>query len=256
MTSEVSAKGLESSLGGGASRLHLSVVIPWALVFLLSLSNTSSLLSERFHNAAYGVLSNVLGIAGPAIADAMLSRSPTKARARAVDSATRQLQGERADLLNKNRALHAENEAVRASKAALAKEHHALRAVSAKRAAAVRAVATRTSSVLAARSAEAVSTLPLRAAPYIGIAALVGFTTMELKSDCELAKALADLNAEHGNEPVDSGQVCKVVESVPTPSQAWNSVKARSSATLNSTYDLLESTANQFGFTLQAGARP
>jgi len=254
--------------------------VPWLLVCLLGVSNISSLLSERFHNAAFGVLSGVLGVAGPTIADAMLTRSPTKAKARAVDSATKQLQGERADLfhknrslhaenetarasvrqlqseradlLNKNRALHAESESVRASKAALAKEHEALQAVSAKRAKAVRAIATRTSSVLAARSVEALSTLPVRAAPYVGVTALVAFTSMELSSDCELAKALANLNAEHGNEPVDPGPVCKAVASVPSPSQAWNSVKARSSATLASSYDLLESTANRFGFTLQA----
>ena len=229
---------------------RVTFILPWMLVGLLTMSNVASLLSERAHNIGFGILATVANLAGQVVADTVLSSSPTKAKARAIDSVTRRLQNERTELHNMNTALRAENDAVRASKAVLTKEHDALRTIATKRASAVRALATRTTAALATRSAEAVTTLPARAAPYVGIAALVGFTTLEVKADCELAIALADLNAEHGNAPVDTGKVCGVVSMVPSPQQAWSSVKTKGSATLKTTYDVLENTANRFGLTI------
>lgn len=225
------------------------VIVSWILIFILTVSNLATLLSERVHAAAFGVLASVAAVAGQVATEAILARSPTKAKARAVEGATRQIQSERADLLTRNNALRAETEAVKASKAALVQERNALLTVAAKRAAAVRAVAARTSTILATRSAEAISTLPVRAAPYVGIGALVGFTTYELKADCDVAQALAALNDEHGNAPIDTGQVCAAIERVPSPRQTWDKVKARANSAMRTTYAAIESTANRVGLT-------
>ena len=207
-------------------------------------------MNEGVHGAAFGLLASIAGVAGDAVVDTLTARSPTKAKTRAIGDATRELQNERAGLHTTNRTLQAENEAIKASRASLAREHDALRTITAKRAAAVKAVATRTSIILAARSADAVSSLPMRAAPYIGIAALVGFTTVELKADCDLARSLADLNADHGNEPIDTGQICRAVDKVPSPQQAWTTVRSQASATLKTTYSTLESAATLLGLTI------
>lgn len=196
------------------------------MVLILAFFNFATLLVERVHDLAFGVVASVASVAGQAIASAVLERSPTKAKARAVDGATKRLQ--------------AEAESLRASKAALAKEHDALKAVTARRASAVKAVATRTTTVLATRSAEAVATLPARAAPYVGIAALIAFTGVELKADCEVARALAQLNTEHGNAPIDTGQVCAAIDKIPSAGQTWNSVKAGADSALRKTYETLE----------------
>jgi uncharacterized membrane protein len=71
-----------------------------------------------------------------------------------------------------------------------------------------------------------------------------------LKADCELARALAELNAEHENDPVDTGTICKAVEKVPSPQQAWSTVKAQASTGLRTTYDALESAASRLGLTV------
>ena len=231
-------------------RSRLCIFTPWILAGSLLISNIATLLSDRIHNAAYNIVATIASTAGHIVADAVLSRSPTRAKANAVNIETRRLQTASLELEAKNRALQREKEIVTASKVALAKEHDALRVVTAKRASAVKAMASRTTSVLASRSAEAISTLPVRAAPYVGIAALIAFTTWELKADCNLARALAELNADHGNDPIDTGKVCGAVDSVPTPQQAWAGVKSHSSTALKATYEGLESTANRLGLTI------
>ena len=267
----MTTEALTSNMPASAPRPKFSTLIfPWALVALLAITNVATLLSERIHNAAFGVLTTAATLAGQVAADAILARSPTKAKAQAVDIATRQIQNELTGLQTKNRALTAESDAIKASRSVLEREHRALRiendtvktsraalanenetlrTVAAKRARTVRAVATKTTSLLATRSAGAIKTLPMRAAPYVGIAALIGFTTVELKADCELAQEIAKLNAEHGNDPIDIGQICKAVEMVPSPQQTWNSVKTESSVALRSTYDALEVTASRLGLT-------
>ena len=223
--------------------------VPWVLTGLLLISNVATVLSDSVHRAAYQIVDTIASIAGQNVADAVLARSPTIAKAKAVNIETRRLQTETAKLNAKNRALQRDKELVTASKAALSKQHDALRSVVARRASAVKAMASRTTTVLASRSAQAVSTLPIRAAPYVGIAALVTFTTLELKADCDLAKTLAALNADHGNEPIDTGKVCGAVDSVPTPQQAWVGVKSHANTSLKATYEVLEQAANRVGLT-------
>ena len=135
-------------------------VMPWALVFLLALVNLTTLLSDRIHDAAFSGVASVAAMAGPAIAETVVAHSPTMAKRRAVDGAAQKFEAERVALHTKNRALQAETEGLKVAKAALAKEHDALRALMSKRAAAVRALATRTTTVLEARSAEVIATLP------------------------------------------------------------------------------------------------
>ena len=236
-------------IGGKRKRSGLWSFAPWLLTGLLLISNVAIVLNERIHGAAYDIVATIASIAGQVVADSVLSHSPTRAKAKVVNLETRRLQTEKVELIAKNRALQREHEIVLAGKAALAKEHEAMRAVAAKRATAVKAIVNRTTYVLTSRSAEAVSTLPVRAVPYVGIAALVTFTTWELKANCDLAKALAELNAEHGNESIDTGKVCSAVDRVPTPQQAWNEVKSQSSGALKATFDGVEAAAHRLGLT-------
>ena len=221
--------------------------MPWALVFLLALVNLTTLLSDRIHDAAFSGVASVAAMAGPAIAETVVAHSPKMAKRRAVDATAQKFEAERAALHTKNRAVQAETAGLKVAKAALAKEHDALRALTSKRAAAVRALATRTTTVLAARSADAIATLPVRAAPYVGLAALVGFTSLELQADCELAQALAALNAEHGNDPVDAGPICNAVGKVPSPQQVWSAARIRAGTALQGFYESLEDAGRKLG---------
>lgn len=217
----------------------------WMLAGVLLACNVATLISEAIHETAFSALASVVGFAGKAAAEAVLSRSPVQAKVRAAEKATRLMQAQNAELQARHSKMLAEHEATKASRAALVKEHDALRAVTAKRASAVKAFATRTTVTLSSRAASAITTFPARAAPYVGIAALVGFTTVELKSDCELARALVELNAQHGNDSIDTDPVCRAIEMVPSPQQAWAAVKLQASSTLRSTYDALEHGANR-----------
>ncbi|MBT9160602.1 MAG: hypothetical protein DDT26_01889 [Dehalococcoidia bacterium] len=236
-------------------RRLLPLLAPWLLACLLLASNLATLVSEKAHAIAFNALAVVASLAGDVVAGAVLNRSPTKTRARAIGEATLQVTRERDELQTRYQAVSKENEAVKASRAALAKEHEVLRATATKRASAVKSLATRSTTILATRSAEAVSSLPLRAAPYIGIGALIAFTTIELRADCDLAKELAALNADHGNEPVDTGEVCRAVERVPSREQAWKLIKDGAGSAWRGTYDALEGSASRLGLSLNPGPK-
>ena len=75
--------------GSKESRGRVAVVVPWVLTGLLIVANVATLTSERVHGAAFSALTSVAAVAGDAVADTMLVRSPTKAKARAVSDATR-----------------------------------------------------------------------------------------------------------------------------------------------------------------------
>jgi hypothetical protein len=235
------------------ARFSVLLVLPWLLSLLLFASNVATVVSEKVHAVAFDAVAALVSLAGNAVASAVLERSPTKTRARAVADGTRQVALERDEIRARHLAVSKEHEAVKASRAALAQEHEALRATAAKRASAVRSLATRSNTVLATRSAEAVTSLPLRAAPYIGIGALVAFTTLELQADCTLAKDLAALNADHGNEPIDTGAVCRTVEKVPSREQAWKTVKESAGTAWRGTYEVVEVSARKLGLSLNSG---
>ncbi len=221
------------------ARFSVLLVLPWLLSLLLFASNVATVVSEKVHAVAFDAVAAVVSLAGNAMASAVLERSPTKTRARAVADGTRQVALERDE--------------IRARHLAVSKEHDALRATAAKRASAVRSLATRSNTVLATRSAEAVTSLPLRATPYIGIGALVAFTTLELQADCALAKDLAALNTDHGNEPIDTGAVCRAVDKVPSREQAWRTVKESAGTAWRGTYEVVEVSAKRLGLSLNSG---
>jgi len=220
---------------------RLGLVFPWLLVFLLALSNLGVLMNQRVHAVAYDFLASAIQLGGESLAQRLLSRSPTAVRGKAVERATQTLRAHTAELEAQHKLLAADHARLKASHAALAEEHETLRATSLRRAASVRGVAARTTAKLAARSAEAVTTLPGRAVPYVGIVALVGFTVYEVKTDCEVARSLADLSLDYGNdEPIDTGTVCGYVQTVPTPGEAWNRVVEQANARLRGLYLFLQ----------------
>jgi hypothetical protein len=253
MQSSIDADSRQLSHPSG--RRNLLLLAPWLLACLLFTSNLATLVNEKAHAFAFNALAVVASIAGDVVAGSVLHQSPTKTRARAIGEATLQVTRERDELQTRYQAVSKEHEAVKASRAALAKEHEVLRATAAKRASAVKSLATRSTTVLATRSTDAVSSLPLRAAPYIGIGALITFTTIELKADCALAKELAALNADHGNEPIDTGEVCRAVERVPSREQAWKLVRDSAGSAWRGTYEALEGAASRLGLSLNPGPR-
>lgn len=212
-------------------------------------SNVATILSDQVHQKAFGLVERVVSLADETVASALLSRSTTQVRREDAERAALSLRVERdairaeRDLaLSRHRALEIENEKVKRAAAAAKAERDAVKALAAKRAATVQKIARNTTTRLAARSAESVTSLPLRAAPYVGIAVLLTTTGLELQADCDLAKSLADLNAEHANEPIDVGSICRRVNSVPTREQLWKDVKARASASQRVFYETLQAT--------------
>jgi len=212
--------------------------------------NIATVVSSRAHNLAFDSVAAVASVVGENWAQRLLAQSPVKVASGTFERAITQLQGERNELHARNRALQAENEAIKTARATLAKEHEVLKVMTAKRAAAVKALTTRTYVILGHRSTEALATLPVRAAPYLGIAALVGFTAVELRSDCELARSLAALSVEHGNEALDTGQICQAMDKLPTPDSVWQTVKGQASTSLHIAYSTLERVVAQLGFAL------
>ena len=118
------------------------------------------------------------------------------------------------------------------------------------------AVSVRSATTLATRASDAIKTLPVRAAPYVGIAAAVSFTVLDLKADCDLALALAHLNQEHGNEPVDTGGICKAPDQVPSPQQAWVAIRDGSGNAWRATYAAIEGIATRAKLSLDAKKLP
>jgi hypothetical protein len=152
--------------------------------------------------------------------------------------------------------LQADVDAVKSSKAALGRDHDALKATTARRAAAVRDLSARTVTTLAGRAKDAIKTLPVRAAPYVGIAAAVSFTALDLKADCDLAKTIAQLSQEHGNAPVDTGEICKAADQVPSPQQAWSAIREGSGAAWLATSVAIEKLATSAGLALDTKKLP
>lgn len=55
-----------------------AVLLPWALVVLLAVSNFGTLISARVHTAGSGALESVLATIAPSFAERVLSRSSTR----------------------------------------------------------------------------------------------------------------------------------------------------------------------------------
>ena len=221
------------------------MVLPWLLVILLLVFNGTTVLNERVNNAAYGVIAAIVGILGESVSQDILSRSPAYIRTKAVGRATVELRARNTELSAKHIALETEHTRLQANRVALAKEYDALRTSSMKRAVAVNNLAVRATTKLAVRTAEAVTSLPIRAVPYLGIAALVTFTTLEVNADCELARSLADLNVQHGNDPIDVGKICSYVGKVPSVDDAWNQAKSQASGVVKGAYGIIERSASR-----------
>jgi hypothetical protein len=227
--------------------------VPWAflsrfvLVASLIASNVATVVSDRVHQVAFDLFERVALLAGDAVADRLLSHSPTRLRRAEGERVARPLRAERdairveRDLaLARRRALQLELDAAKATGAAAAVDRDAARAMAARRAAAVQKVARNATAKIATRSADTLATFPARAAPYVGVAALIGFTGYELKMDCELAQSLADLNIEHDNERIDVGPICRRVNQVSTFDQTLDTVKAKADVSQKAMYEALQ----------------
>lgn len=207
---------------------------------LLIISNGATLLDERVHLAAYSVLADVAGIAGNTVSQSVLKRSPTYVKAREVERATKALRLQHGELSAKHNSLTFEYGKLQASRNAIAKDLDIQKAASVGRAAAVKNLSMKTASKLAARASKAISSLPLRAVPYAGIAALVAYTAVEMKEDCDLVRSLDALNTEHNNAPIDTSPICSLSDKVPSVDDTWNQVKSQANGLLKNAYGMIE----------------
>lgn len=221
-----------------AGRIY--VVFPWILVVFLLILNGATVIDERVHLAAYGVIADMVGFAGNTVSQAVLRRSPTTVQARVVERATKELKLKNVELSARYSSLVIENGKLQTSKITLTKERDNLRALSARRAADVKNLSIRTASKLAARASKTITSMPMRAVPYAGIAALVTFTAIEMKEDCDLVRSLDVLNKDHENEPIDTNLICSYADKVPTMNDTWNQVKSKANGFLKNAYGVIE----------------
>ncbi len=80
-----------SAASPNMGRRVFAAPLAWGLVGLLGISNGLTLVNDTVHSAAYNLISSVAQGAGEAVARRILSRSPTSARTKEVEIATRDL---------------------------------------------------------------------------------------------------------------------------------------------------------------------
>lgn len=168
-------------------------------------------------------------------------------RRKALESTIAQLQLENSQIkIQKNEAasrlekLQLEHTGLRNRHIALEKEQIALKELSVRRARTVKTVADRISRKLSIHAGELITELPLRAAPYVGVFTLVAGTTLDIKSDCELANMLNALVLEHREAALDTHAVCQYMNRIPPPAQVWSEVKSHANSLTIRAYQSVE----------------
>ena len=162
---------------------RLGFIPRWMLIASLMASNVATLVSDQFHQIAFGLVQRVVSMAGDIASDAMLARSPMRVRRAEVERVARTLRAERdairaeRDLVvSRHRALQVEHETLKTTAATATRERDEVRAQATKRKAAVKTVVQGATRKIALRSAESLATFPARAVPYVGAAVLVAVT--------------------------------------------------------------------------------
>lgn len=212
----------DDMVGSNLKQKSFSVIMPWVLVTLLALTALASFFNEGIDNLLFFNTHTV----------------------NAEQKYTRN------ELYAKIQTLQTQNNIAQLNLTQLIKENEELRATSERRAAAISVIAIEVTDILEKNARNVLATLGARLVPYVGIPVQISLTTIELKEDCDLATSLAELNAEHGNAPIDTEVICKAADMVPSPRQAWDQVKAQGNSALKTAYGALESTASMFGLSL------
>lgn len=232
-----------------------TAIVPWVVVAVLLLTNIVALLDGRVHSAAQAFF-------GPAISmmfgdptglfpdDRRLGRSGRDVqsaeslarqnatlikRGRQLESAITRLERENSEVKARKAAtdgqlvkVQLQHATLRNAHSALEAERSALKNTLEMRGKAVKTVADRVSRKLAVQAGGLIAELPVRAAPYVGVLAIITGATLDIQSDCELARTLNGLVLEHQQAPLDTHAVCRYTDRIPSPEQLWTTVKKRS----------------------------
>ena len=242
-------------------------VVPWIIAGAFFATNIFTVLSVRAQSTGHGTLMAVMKAVSPDSFDVIsrLKSLPAPAaemnkaedlvkqnmtltqRRKALESTIARLQVENSQIkIQKNEAtsrlekLQLEHAGLRNRHIALEKEQIALKEMSVKRAKAVKTVADRISRKLSVHAGELIAELPLRAAPYIGVFTLVTGTTLDIRSDCELANTLNTLVLEHQEAPLDTHAVCQYMDKIPPAARVWSEVKSHASSLTVRAYQNVE----------------
>ena len=211
-----------------AARLRL---IALATIFLgLITSNLLSLVDDRFHSAAYDLLTTVGSLAGQTVLSKMAAHSPTAAIEKKVSNVTQRLKKDYAELDAKYKGLDTTHNSLQT-------KHATLEAKTVKRTEALKRFSSNTMARVAKNKTVELASLPQRAIPYAGIAVMLGITAYEINSDCELLKEINSLGQENEIAPLDTNTVCGF--KVPSTDEVWGRVNDGSNRLLQPVYDQL-----------------
>jgi len=192
----------------GLGHLLLSVVV----VALIAL-NGATLLSDRIHSWAYGIVSPVVqAICGTAC----LENSPTEIRRTEVARATREAEERVAALQVKIEGhiatiamLVAANDVLLPAVYRLVTEHLALEQSHRGLKAAANGLAAKMAHRLRVGATRKVASMASQAIPYVGVTVIWAVAVLDVKDACDSMRALADLGTEAGgNHVVDAKFVC------------------------------------------------
>lgn len=176
----------------------------------LVLTNIASVVSDRFHDALFGVVSSVAAIGGTALSQRLLANSPTTKRVHAAEAATRSLQRKLVDQDTKLRELGQRHATLNGKHVELESQHR--KALEAKRtsSAKAKALASRTRVRLARSVARNTGALAAEAVPWVGLAVALGVTALDVRDACETLKDLNE-NLAHLHQPLEeTAGVCGV----------------------------------------------
>jgi hypothetical protein len=242
-------------------------VLPWIIAGALFVTNMSTLLSDKARSTGCDRVLEVMKALSMDSLDLMsrrksqppLANEMKKAddlveqnmmlteRRKALESTIAKLQLENTEIkIQKNdvtgrlQKLQLEHTDLQNRHVAVEKERIALKEMSVKRAKAVKTVADRISRKLSVHAGELIAELPLRAAPYIGVFTLVTGTTLDIRSDCELANTLNTLVLEHQEAPLDTHAVCQYMDKIPPAARVWSEVKSHASSLTVRAYQNVE----------------
>ena len=212
--------GAEAQPAQWRSRIGLGhLLLSIAVVALIAL-NGATLLSDRFHSWAYGIVSPVVqAICGTAC----LESSPTEIRKGEVAKVAREAEQRYAALREKTLALVAATgtlivatELTVATMNNLAGTYQSLKNVA-------RSTANRVAGRLYRGSTRRVASMAGQAIPIIGSTLIWGLTAVEIHDACDAMTDLAALDAEIGDgKGVDLGTVCGI--KIPTVAQVTEGV--------------------------------
>lgn len=230
---------LKMSLG---ARLRL---VALATTFLgLITSNLLSLADDRFHSAAYDLLTTLGSLAGQTVLSKMAAHSPTAAVEKKVTNVTQRLKKDYADLDAKYKGLDTTHNSLQAKYSkldttynSLQTKHATLETKTVKRTEALKKFSSNTMARVAKNKTVELASLPERAIPYAGIAVMLGITAYEINSDCELLKEINSLGQESEIAPLDTNTVCGF--KVPSTDEVWSRVNDGSNRLLQPVYDQL-----------------